>query len=214
MRSAPYRWGIDIDGVLADFNTSFIALVRAQTGIQLPSPSATYPDLWAYHRAAGVTNAQDSALWEWIKLNPGFWEQLQPLPHAVETLATLRDMSSNLGANVYFITSRPGSGAKSATEYWLRNWGFHLGPTVCIAHAKGPLVESLELDVFIDDRPENCLDAKVAREACRVFIVDAPYNRLTDNHLLNPMDYGRRVRSALEAIHLVQEGAQVERIAA
>lgn len=162
------------DGVLADFNSSFIALIKQQTGIELPPVGPNYPDVWAYHRAGGVTPAQDKLLWKHIKTS-GFWDTLDALPSATEAIQRL-DVLRYSGADVYFITSRPGNFAKYLTEGWLMRHGFRY-PTVLICNSKGPVAAGLELDAFIDDKTENCLDVARARELCRVFLVDAPYNK-------------------------------------
>lgn len=189
------RLGLDIDGCLADFNTGFIALIKQMTGIQLPVVSSTYPDVWNYHRAGGVTKEQDAVLWAKIKFS-SFWQDLPALPG---TAAALRNLANwrTAGHEIYFITSRPGQLAKYQTEEWLKVIGFSI-PTVLIADseaAKGDLARGLNLDAFIDDKPENCAAVLNATRyglhctpgenpivtdwayPCAVYLFDAPYNQ-------------------------------------
>ena len=165
---------IDCDGVLADFNTPFIALVKEQTGIELPAPSATYPNTWNYHRAAGVNAKQDAQLWAYIK-ESDFWETLPPTKDCAAAIARLRECRGE-GDEIYFITSRPGKYAKHLTEFWLDAQGYEC-PTVLISSDKGPVCQGLEVDVFVDDKIDNCNEVADCCDDARVFLLDAPYNR-------------------------------------
>lgn len=187
------RLGCDIDGCIADFNTAFMALIYKQTGIALPPVSLTYPDVWSYHRAGGVTKEQDHALWAEIK-DSAFWATLPALAGAQATLALLQDMRY-AGHHIYFITSRPGEYAKLLTEDWLVQHGFR-NPTVLIANRKGPVALGLELDVFIDDKIENCIDVLEAG-VDHVFLVNRPYNSTFSRSRI------WRVPEALDAVYAV-----------
>jgi uncharacterized HAD superfamily protein len=199
------RIGIDLDGVLADFNTPFIALVEKHTGIKLPAPSATYPDVWDFHIAGGVTKAQASAMWEDIKTSY-FWAKQQPVPGALEALKLVNALAQEpYFWNVYFITSRHGERAKWMAEAWLCMAGID-NPTVLIAHQKGGVVGGLELDAFIDDKPENIRDAYngTADGNIHLFLVDAPYNRRAHAACLATIPFAR-VKSVLEAVQLLHQ---------
>lgn len=196
--------GIDIDGVLADFNRSFKELIKAQTGIELPPLNDSYPATWSYHTDAGVTEEQDNALWDYIGRSP-FWGTLLPLKDAPAILAWLNTLGSE-GHSVYFITSRNGDMAKYWTELWLRLHGMET-PTVLISSNKGNIAKGLRLDAFIDDRPENNYEvlqtAKKTKSSAsqkpwkpRVYLIDAPYNRWADQE----ENYGRRVKTVKEVL--------------
>jgi len=211
--------GVDIDGVLADFNTPFIALIKKMTGRELPQPSATYPDVWAYHIAGGVTPEENAKLWDYIS-NSDWVTRHQPTPTGEAALEELNFLAATGYANVYFITNRGGAHAKRQTEAWLTFYGMK-NPTVLIANsdaAKGQLAAGLKLDVFIDDKPENCAHVVDATKSvgffdtdypCEVFLVDAPYNRDFE------MRGVTRVVSALQALERVTErdGEQLRRAA-
>lgn len=153
--------------------------------------------MWYWERAAGVQKPDEDAVWKVI-LNSTFWLDLAPLPGAEDTLQLL-SARRYAGDQIYFITTRPGLKAKLLTEFWLRNWGFS-NPTVLIAGneaAKGKLARALKLDLFIDDKPENCeAVARAADPSARVCLVDAPYNRQFDSQDL----VIERVPSALVAL--------------
>lgn len=187
--------GIDIDGVLADFTKSFNALVRAEFGIELPYPAPT----WQWHREGGVTKQQDNQLWNIIKTTH-FWATLVPLPGAIEVIQRL-DQLSHDGHDVYFITSRPGKLAKFHTEWWLKSYGMNF-PTVLVTSDKGPVVQGLGLNIFIDDKPENNAEviAAVAQASSgklpSVYLLDAPYNQWAQDA------YGIRIATVQEVLDL------------
>lgn len=196
--------GVDIDGVLANFTDSYAALLTKQTGIIFPKNSSTWPTEWYWDRAAGVQKPDENAVWDQIKSST-FWLDLAPLPGAEDTLQLL-SARRYAGDQIYFITTRPGLKAKLLTEFWLRNWGFS-NPTVLIAGseaAKGQLASALKLDLFIDDKPENCeavleatkkvIEARTVEYPCKVCLVNAPYNQnMSDIRMY-------RVASALAAL--------------
>lgn len=190
------RYGIDLDNCLADFTTHHIQVIKELTGKQLPPRSNTYPAVWAYHKPT-LTPAEDSKVWEFIKTS-NFWLDIPPMPKG-ELALELLSAKRFAGDAIYFITSRPGLKAKLLSEYWLYNHGFG-GATVLIVDsdsAKGLLARALKLDVFIDDKPGNV--EAVARQAdpsCKIYLVDAPYNRTFNekDHLII------RIPSAYDAI--------------
>lgn len=166
--------GIDVDGVLANFNESYIELIKKETGIALPKPDATYPDQWHYERAGGVTREQENRIWEEIK-STQFWGTLQPMAGALDALRRLNALRFT-GVQSYFITSRPGRMAKFYTEMWLKFHGMDM-PTVVIADDKGSVAKGIVLDVFVDDKPENIQDVAATTARTRVYLIDQPYNR-------------------------------------
>lgn len=175
----PLRLGIDLDGVMCNFNEAFRSLIIELVGVTLPLICNTYPDTWNYHRTAGVTKDQDNKLWAHISDNTNqFWRNLGELPGAV-LLRDLSDMVDARKVTVYFITNRPDAGAHQQSMAWLAAHGFRT-PVVLIANdetAKGKLAAGLNLDALIDDKPENCLQVRDRAKHTRVFILDAPYNR-------------------------------------
>jgi uncharacterized HAD superfamily protein len=174
------RVGIDVDGVLAEFNAGFIALVKEKLGVELPPVSENYPDTWNYDIEALKVHYGDEQrakeasreLWGTIAASHSFWMKLQPISQPL--LYKLADVAAM--HTFYFITSRPGGSAKFQTEAWLLKW-FAL-PTVLIASDKGPVAKSLGLELFIDDKPENANEVAEATEGkCLVLMPERPWNR-------------------------------------
>jgi 5'(3')-deoxyribonucleotidase len=195
--------GIDIDMVLADYVKGYNALAKAELGIDLPDPATT----WEWDRDNGVTKEQANKLWAYIKTSM-FWGSLLPMPGALEALESLNALTLQ-GHDVYFITSRPGHLAKFLSEMWLKFHGMDT-PTVIIAHEKGPIAKGLDLDVFVDDKPENNKDVIDAtgrycvvpggglRTNIRAYLIDHPYNQWADQ----PFNYGERIANLNEVLDI------------
>lgn len=169
--------GFDLDGVICAFHKAFHELIEQQTGIKVRPISDTYPDKWDYDREIGMSDAEFKAVWEHVA-ETDFWETLEPTVDGAKALALIREGRSE-GDQVYFITSRPGTYAKHLTEFWLDAQGYEC-PTVLMANKKGPVCQGLGIELFVDDKPQNCWEVAAACPKAQVFLLDAPYNRGTD----------------------------------
>ncbi len=174
------RIGCDIDGVLADFNTAFIARVIHITGHDLFPPRPFDIPCWAYPQFYGYSEAEESAVWKDICADPTFW---QSLPDYADTQASIDYLMTRqqAGDDLYFITSRPGIAAKVQTERWLRRHKVG-NPTVLISSDKGGCCRALKIDTYIDDRWENVVDT--AAIGVRTALLNRPWN--TDPRLILP----------------------------
>lgn len=155
--------GIDVDGVLADFNTAFMRRVVNVTGRDL-WPENYQPTTWSYPTTVGYTPEEEAVVWKTIKEDRVFWYCLPTYPETWETFRYLDERIKVDRDDVYFITARPGAEAKRQTEMWLLKEFNHVtthhhNPTVLITPHKGLAAQTLGLDVYIDDRYENALDA-------------------------------------------------------
>jgi hypothetical protein len=93
--------------------------------------------------------------------------------------------------------------------------------------AKGQLAAALSLDVFIDDKPNNCAEVNVATQQhtmptgspvkCKIFLVNQPANRddRIEPELQMYLRGVERVDSALQALERVlgNDGEQLRRAA-
>lgn len=136
------RLGIDLDGVVADFNAGWIRLHRDEFGSELhPEMVTTWDGL---HELGGFADMR--AFWRWARGNadrPSIFRHLDPYPDAIETLHRLdRD-----GHDIVIITTKP-DWARTDTFRWLAD---HELPT-----AEVHLTERKHLvgcDVYLDDGP-------------------------------------------------------------
>jgi 5'(3')-deoxyribonucleotidase len=136
------RLGIDLDGVVADFNAGWIGLHRAEFGSDLrPEMVTTWDGL---HELGGF--ADMGAFWRWARGNrdrPSIFRHLDPYPDALDTLRAL-DAD---GHDIVIVTTKP-RWARTDTLRWLAD---HDLPTteVHITQAK----HEVACDVYLDDAP-------------------------------------------------------------
>lgn len=178
------RIGVDLDGCLVDFITSYKALIIKTTGIDL-FPKDREWDSWNFEKEAGYNNKDHlNKVWDTINKSETFWQDLEAYTETDEILAQLYGRAL-AGDDVYFITTRPSTGkhtAKAQTEDWLRHITWNTGmeafiPTVIVTADKGPIAAALELTHFIDDKWENVRDVKDAALDCKIYLLDRPWNR-------------------------------------
>lgn len=166
------RIGVDVDGVLADFNKTYIDRVIQVTGRDLfPARPFVIP-CWDYPQHYGYTGAELSAVWSLIRKDTTFWRWLSVCDQTVPDAVRLLNFQTRAGDDAYFITSRPGLLAKRQTEQWLYDLGMD-NPTVLICDQKGVAANALNLDCYIDDRPENCC---ATDPYCRTYIQTRSWN--------------------------------------
>lgn len=174
--------GIDVDGVLADFNTAFIARCIKVTGRDLFGPKFV-PTTWNYPESVGYTREEVSAVWKDITEDRAFWYRIGWYMDVDQE--ALRRLCVDREHDVYFITARPGLQAKLQTELWLAPQ-IKTFPTVLITSHKGLAARTLDLDFYIDDRYENVLDVASsvvinngpsAGPRVQTFLLDRPWNQ-------------------------------------
>lgn len=192
------RIGVDVDGVLAQFNEAFIDLIIKETGIDLFPPRPFDIPTWHYPQLYGYNNKDHlNMVWDKINESETFWLRLKPYPEANEVIAQLGGRVLK-GDDVYFITTRPSCGivsAKSQTEQWLEYKVFDdFTPTVIVTADKGPIAKALDLTHFIDDKWENVRDVKDDAPDCKVYLLDRAWNRTI------PITSIPRVNSVMEML--------------
>ena len=182
----PLRLGFDMDGVLADLNG---ALVREATRlfpgieVQRDADTAVAPPAVDAEGAESVdpaetsppslslTRRQERQLWDAVKRIDNFWETLDETePGIVRRLA---ETARTRRWEVMFLTSRPRSNGdivQLQSQRWLRAHGFEFPSLFVVSTSRGKIAAGLELDVVVDDRPENCLDIAIDSKARAILI--------------------------------------------
>jgi hypothetical protein len=170
--------GIDVDGCLANFTKGYAALIRDIAGRDLlTDEDISNPKCWLWDEAAGYTKEEVGECWRLINGNEGkangFWYTLDSFEpgfndfwFVLEEVCALHD--------VYFITHRITPSAKLQTEEWLKDRAIET-PTVLIAGNKLPIIQALELDVFIDDKPSTLFEVANKWDG-RLYKVSYRYN--------------------------------------
>jgi hypothetical protein len=178
------RIAFDLDGVLADLHSSYV-----QTALRLfpeldpaavrspevgASPPADPPEPAGDKPVPVVpplidlplTSWQSAAVWRSLADVEDFWETLAEIePGMIGRLATMADERR---WEMLFITSRPESAGRTIqrqSQRWLQRLGFPL-PSVYVVHgSRGLIAKALQIDIIVDDRPENCLDVVLESQA-------------------------------------------------
>lgn len=172
--------GIDVDGVLADFNVSYQKVLIGITQKNLFGTLPYDPPEWNYVEPLGYTKEDDQKAWDWIKISPMFWRDLPRYPEAANEIGRLISLSFK-GHSVYYITNRMGNNPKHQTERWLYRNGYMVSthaPTVLVTAHKGLAAAALELDCYIDDKPSNCEDVIKQRGLkTATYLMDRTWNQ-------------------------------------
>ena len=170
--------GLDIDGVLADFISPFLRVLETRVG-NGPITAATVMDL-NFEKHPFVTEQAVLDCIEKVSNDPAFWQQLAPLPSSQHWKA-LEALSRQ--QRLVFIThryERQSYSIQQVTCNWLKAYGVS-DPVVYFTQTyKSELIRKLKVELFVDDRHENCLDAAENTEAL-VLMPHRPYNQ-TFNH--------------------------------
>ena len=159
------RLGIDLDGVVCDFNAGWMQLHMAEFGSELkPEMVVTWNSL---HELGGFADMQ--AFWRWAQATedrPSIFRHLEPFPDALETLHALRDA----GHRIVILTAKP-RWAIPDTLRWIAD---HELPTeeIHIRYRK----YAVECDVYLDDSPMVLPDLVRHRSDAVVCRMIRPWN--------------------------------------
>src|SRR4030095_1215998 len=119
-----------------------------------------------------ITPRQERRLWRHIETVGNFWEGLAEIePGVVKKLASL---AVERRWEIIFLTKRPesaGATAQVQTQRWLQSKGSALPSVFVVQGSRGRIASALNLDVIIDDRPENCLDVAMDSKRARAILV-------------------------------------------
>ncbi len=179
------RLGFDLDGTVADMQSALAREARRLfPGIDpavLPrsaAPDTTPPaDVAdgasdAAPLAIGtLTSRQQGDLWKAVCAQTNFWETLAEIEPG--SLKRLSDLVQARRWELIFLTSRPetaGDTAQAQSYRWLKAHGY-ASPSIFVVHgSRGKIAAALQLDVLVDDRPENCLDASIDSTARAILV--------------------------------------------
>lgn len=149
-REAPFRLGLDLDGVLCDFTGKFLRTLGHVAGRPCPPDyvQTTWSE-WHDYKASEVDKA-------WAATHaPFWWQRIDPLDHIEmgvrQFLGPIWMYRSRIETT--FITTRPASDARQQSVGWLERHGM-LQPQVIVAKnadAKAAICQMLKIDVFVDD---------------------------------------------------------------
>ncbi len=205
---SPLRIGLDIDGVLSDFTTPYLAKLIEFNG-SIPDRVKEWnplvdPNKWSWERDYGFKQKDIEKFWSWCKTDEGqreFWGKMPPLLDFLERGYVQQLCADN---DVYFITTRPFM-TKKVVEKWIDYWysaSFNgRPPTVLLSEKrKGDLAAGLHLHAMFDDKPFNVQTVlRSCGTSCIPFLISQPWNKDFDD------PYIVRVDSIKEGMTLLEE---------
>jgi hypothetical protein len=180
------RLGFDLDGTVADLQGALAREARRLfpgvdpgslprsvsteapgAGASADEESSDAPDF----AMSALSGRQQRELWNAVCARENFWETLDEIEPG--SLSRLARIVSERKWELIFLTSRPetrGDTAQLQSHRWLSARGFTL-PSVFVVHgSRGKIAASLQLDVLVDDRPENCLDVAIDSSARAILV--------------------------------------------
>ena len=188
------RIGMDVDGVLANWDEGFrLKLIEASGRVLCPP--GFQPETWHWPEAVGYTDEEIKEAHFLSCNDTAFWTRLSPMPGAERFLSdiwrlfgnihvliqngTVPDPTGLFTPEIYFITSRYGPAVKDATHDWISRHGWTPQQTSVLINRhglKGEICKALGINVFIDDRPDNCVDVRRKCPDARVFMLARQHN--------------------------------------
>src|SRR5215210_6411582 len=174
------KLGFDLDGTLADLQGA-LALEgrRLFPGVDpgllpqsiAPGAATGAGDAPPGFSMSSLSSRQQRELWDAACARENFWETLDEIEPGA--LARLSQLARARRWEVIFLTSRPetrGDTAQVQSHRWLAAHGYDL-PSIFVVHgSRGKIATSLQLDVLVDDRPENCLDIAIDSTARAILV--------------------------------------------
>src|ERR1041384_1639080 len=126
-----------------------------------------------------LSGRQLRQLWEHVAGIENFWTTLREIePGSVARIAGMRN---DHRLEVMFLTQRPdtaGAITQLQTQRWLQAHGFELPSVFVLRGSRGLAATALQMDVVVDDRPENCLEVVTESKARALLVWREPVELL------------------------------------
>jgi len=170
------RFGIDIDGVVADFVAAFVREINNLWPGRLPVNFQ--PDNFSVW--ADFTKKDWDAIWSYVGKKRNWWLTLHPDPENLRAIALHRIRHPE--DEIFFVTARhevEGMPTMHQTQVWLSECGINgLGVGVIVDNSgdKSAIFNSLECDANIDDKLEAVIEHN--SKTTGAFLLDRAWNRL------------------------------------
>lgn len=187
----PLRVAFDLDGTVADmYSTLHLEALKlfgeetlAKAAYKNPVPDAVASDAKVAAKDGDtptprpedtasameelhLTARQQMQLWDHVKKIENFWTMLPELEPGI--IARIAKAAMERRWEVIFFTTRPSTAGEMTqlqSQRWLEAHGFQYPSVYVVQRSRGKIADALQLDAFVDDRPENCLDIAVESKA-------------------------------------------------
>lgn len=183
------RIGIDVDDVVADLHTPWLARYSHATGTQWTPEDMTQ---WDFENDLGCSPEVLRSF-----LTPDIYDHVKPVPGALEAIAALGDQ----GHFIIYVTSCGDEAMFDAKYQWLERHGFLPDSKPWFAVGVGPwsqyktkaeAIEYFDIGLLVDDSVDN-----VEAAPCLAYLMTRPHNR----RAITPR---KRVKSLYEVVSLLK----------
>jgi uncharacterized HAD superfamily protein len=193
----PLRIGFDLDGTVADmysalrieaiklFGEEVVAKSTTQAVASSPAGAETAPKELVPDEPTPTSNLamdelhltarQQMQLWDHVKKIENFWTTLAELEPGI--IARIAHAAATREWEIIFLTTRPSTAGEITqlqSQRWLDAHGFRYPSVMVVQRSRGKIADALQLDAFVDDRPENCLDIAVESKAKVILVWHGP----------------------------------------
>ena len=170
--------GVDIDGIFANFHYSFSQVANKLFGCPIVEDinevRAYRWEDWGYP----LTKEQHNLVWREIDKNVSdFWFNAKSLVKG-SVFDRLELLEQN-NHSIYFITTRRNTAGKNVlnqTNRWIKKHSSLEHFSVIPTTKKGKILNDIGMDYFVDDYPENLIEATIEAPKCKSFLLVRPYN--------------------------------------
>jgi hypothetical protein len=178
----PLRVAFDLDGTVADMSSALRREAEKLFGrdqISKPALKDSAPPVAEGETESAedattnlamdelhLTARQQMQLWDHVRKTANFWTTLPELEPGI--MARIGKAAVERRWEVIFLTTRPstaGELTQMQSQRWLEAKGFRFPSVYVVKRSRGRIADALQLDVVVDDRPENCLDIAVESKA-------------------------------------------------
>jgi 5'(3')-deoxyribonucleotidase len=192
-----FKIGLDVDGVIANFNQSYIDELNLVSGSKVKYDINNLRE-WNYEVSLGFNKDQVDEVWNKLAdpiRGRDFWAGLAPCANSQE-FKVIEEWDRD--HELTYITSSPDV-HRHTRQKWVNAFYGTASPLI-VSHLKGHIAAGLGLHAVIDDRPRNLEDViSYCGTKCKVILYDRPWNREPQHPLII------RVGSLVEAFDKLQE---------
>ena len=191
------RIGFDIDGVLADFFSSFLEMAAHVLPL---ADGASLADLDAF------SEGDRHKVWKEIIHTPNWWLRLSPYEPA--EIARLYQLSRERKWEVFFMTTRveiAGDSVQFQTQWWLEAQGFFLPSVVTVPGSRGDLANALRIDLLVDDQMLNCAEVIGASKSKALLMHRTPQSSVREQATNAGIGVVESLAEAIEVLELLDE---------